>query len=76
MDVKDFCLKVARTIAADRKKFSEFDAADTRLVPDDHPAIRGWKDHADAAGRMSFRLTHNMLNGFYLTDGIVVSMGR
>ena len=47
---------------------------DTKLVPQHHPAIRGLKEYADVTRKKSFRLTCNMLNGFYLSDGIVVSL--
>lgn len=74
VEIKDFYIKVAQTIADDRDKFSDLEADDTRLMPQDHPAIRGLRDYAKITGRKSFRLTYNMLNGFYLADGIVVSL--
>lgn len=74
VEIEDFYLKVAQTISDCRGRFADLEVSDTKLVPQDHPAIRGLKEYADVTGKKSFRLTYNMLNGFYLADGIVVSL--
>lgn len=75
VDIGAFYLDVARAIARDRRRFLGLDVADTEPVRRDHPVIRGMREFADATGEDTFRLTNNMLGGYYLTDGIAVALG-
>ncbi len=73
-DKREFYRKVADVIADDKRKFADIDTSDTEIIPATHPAIRALSQFAKVSGRSSVQLSNNMLNGFYLTDGIVLLM--
>ena len=74
-DKREFYRKVAETISKYSSTLSGLDASDTEFVVDTHPAIkalsRTFKGTNETA---TIFVSDNMLNGFYLPDGIILRM--
>ena len=73
-DKREFYRKVAEAISNDRIRFLDIDTSDTELIEKGHPAIDALNGFAKVSGRRSIHMANNMLNGYYMTDGIVVLM--
>ena len=73
-DKREFYRKVAEAIWSDKSKFADIDTSDTELVETSHPAIGALKNFARVSGNGSIHMANNMLNGYYMTDGIILLM--
>lgn len=73
-DKREFYRKVAETISGERSRFSELDASDTEFMLPSHPAIKALNRFSRVSGRGSIHLRNNMLDGYYMTDGIILLM--
>jgi hypothetical protein len=72
-DKRDFYRKLGVIISANRDALGGLDSGDVEMVPAAHPAIQalGGMFRVDDA---DVHLTQNMLNGFFLPDGIILRM--
>ncbi len=73
-DKREFYRKVAEAISNDKAKFADMDTSDTELVEKSHPAISALGNFTKVSGKTSIHMANNMLNGYYMTDGIIVLM--
>jgi len=74
-DKREFYRRVSEAITQNRDLFSSLDAGDVELISDTHPAIVGISRMFKVTGpRSSAFLSNNMVNGFYIPDGIVLLM--
>lgn len=74
-DKREFYRRVSEVITKNRNLFSDFDAGDVDLISDTHPAIAGISRMFKVTGpKSSAFLKNNMVNGFYIPDGIILLM--
>lgn len=73
-DKREFYRKVAEAVSTARDDLQGIDASDTEFVREDHPAMRALSRMFHIEGKSSVHLSSNMLNGFYLPDGIILRM--
>lgn len=73
-DKREFYRKVADIISSDKSKFVDIETSDTELVDPSHPVITSLNGFAKVSGKRSIHMSNNMLNGFYMTDGIILLM--
>jgi hypothetical protein len=73
-DKREFYRRIAELITKNPDLFKDFDAGDVEMIPDTHPAILGVSRMLRVKGRSSAYLKNNMVNGFYIPDGIVLLM--
>ena len=73
-DKREFYKTVAEAIWNDKARFADIDTSDTELVEKSHPAISALNRFANVSGKNSIHMANNMLNGYYMTDGIIVLM--
>lgn len=74
IDRREFYRRLAEIITQNRDTFKDIDAADVEMMPDKHPAIVGVSKMVKVKGLSSVTLRNNMVNGFYIPDGIVLLM--
>ncbi len=70
-DKHEFYRRVAHVISKNRAVLGGLDAGDIEMVPESHPAVRGLKV-MELAGLNSVAFSSNLINGFYLPDGIAL----
>jgi hypothetical protein len=73
-DKRAFYRQVAEAISENRETLQGIDASDTEFVSETHPAISGLRAIVRMEGLGSLQMSSNMLNGFYLPDGIILKM--
>jgi hypothetical protein len=73
-DKREFYRQVAEAISENWDTLQGMHASDTELVPEKHPAITGLRAMVRMEGLGSLQMSSNMLNGFYLPDGIILKM--
>jgi predicted dithiol-disulfide oxidoreductase (DUF899 family) len=76
-DIKDkrqFYRRIAEAITKHRAKLPSLEASDTEYVLETHPAIQALSQTFQVKGTSSIYVSDNMLNGFYLPDGIILRM--
>lgn len=73
-DKLEFYRRVSEIVTKNRQILGDLDASSTEFVVDTHPAIKGLKPVIRVEGLSNTRFTHNMLNGFYLPDAIILRM--
>jgi hypothetical protein len=73
-DLRDFYHRLVSITVPHQDDLSGLDAADVEMVPADHPAIQGLNGFARLSGLGARSMRSNMLNGFYLPDGIILRM--
>jgi hypothetical protein len=61
-------------ISADYTGFHGIEASDTEMVSVEHPAIRGLRAFAPVEGLGAVHISGNMLNGYFMQDGIILRM--
>ena len=73
-DRREFYRRLAEIITKNRDTIKDIDAADAEMMLDTHPAIQGVSKMVRVKGKSSVFLRNNMVNGFYIPDGIVLLM--
>jgi len=73
-DKREFYLSLSQLIAKHPKDLESFDASDAELVSADHPAIKGLSKLMRVEGINSVHMSNNLLDGYYLPDGIVIRL--
>jgi hypothetical protein len=73
-DKRQFYRKVAEAISQHRDETQGIDVSDTEFVSETHPAIAALGKTFRIEGISSVFLSNNMLNGYYLPDGIILRM--
>ncbi len=66
--------RIAEAIARHRGELPGFDVGDAEFVSPTHPAIKALGRTFRVEGDSSVFVSDNMLNGFYLPDGIILRM--
>jgi hypothetical protein len=74
LDKRQFYRKVAEAISRHKDTTQGIDVGDTEVVPETHPAIAALSKMFRIEGTSSIFLSNNMLNGYYLPDGILLRM--
>jgi hypothetical protein len=72
LDKADFYRHVVQVVSGHRQELGDIDAADTVMVPDTHPAVRGLRGFIRLQGLGNSHFSGNRFNGFYLPEGIVL----
>jgi hypothetical protein len=73
-DQREFYRRLSELVNLHRPELAGLDASDVELVKGDHPAIKGLQGFLHADGLNSIQISSNLLNGFYLPDGIVLRL--
>jgi hypothetical protein len=73
-DKRQFYRLVAEAISKHRTDLQGIDASDTELITDTHPAISALSKTFRVEGSSSIFISNNMLNGYYIPDGIILRM--
>lgn len=73
-DVREFYRHISEAVTKNREKIGSLNPGDIELVQDNHPAIRQLRGMFRVGALSSIHLRDNMLNGFYLIDGIILLM--
>jgi hypothetical protein len=73
-DKRQFYRLVSEAITKHKDSMQGLDASDTEFVRDTHPAIQALSRMFRVEGASSVSISNNMLNGFYVPDGIVLRM--
>jgi len=73
-DKREFYRRIATSISENPTEMADLDAGDVEMVSADHPAIEGLSKMFRVVGAIHVRISDNVLNGFYLPDGIVLHL--
>jgi hypothetical protein len=73
-DKRQFYRRIAEAMSKHRAQVEGLDISDTEYVLDTHPAIKALSRMFRVEGTSSIHVSENMLNGFYLPDGIILRM--
>jgi hypothetical protein len=73
-DKREFYRRVAEVISKDRNAYSDIDISDTEFIQDTHPAIKAMKSLFRVTGLSQIHVTRNLMNGYFLPDGIILRM--
>lgn len=71
-DKHEFYRRISEIVSKNRAAVGGFDASDTEMVLDTHPAMRGIGRFLGIRGLGSAYFSGNMFNGYYLPDGIIL----
>jgi len=73
-DKNEFYGLISKVVSKHRDELFGIDASDTEFVLDSHPAIKALGVMIRVEGRGSVFVSDNMVNGFYIPDGIILLM--
>ncbi len=73
-DKRELYRLVAEILSAHRAEMPSLDIASIEFKTEDHPAIRGLGRMVHMEGIGAAPVRHNMLNGYYLSDSVVLRM--
>lgn len=73
-DQRDFYNRITEVIAQNQDKMGLLDASDIQFTKPDHPALAALSRIARVEEKSVLRMQNNMLNGFYLPDGIILKL--
>ncbi len=73
-DQREFYRRVTEVIARNQDKMGLLDASDIQFTKSEHPALAALARIAKVEGKGDLRIQNNMLNGFYLPDGIILKL--
>jgi hypothetical protein len=71
-DKHEFYRRVSEVMSRAKTELSGFDASDTLMVMDSHPAVRGVGRFISISGLASVQFRGNTFNGYYLPEGIIL----
>lgn len=74
IDKRDFYRRVSELISKNSINFQDIDASYIELIPSNHPAVQALSKMFRISGKSDIHVQSNMLNGFYLPDGIILRM--
>lgn len=74
IDKRDFYKRISELISRSAGEFQDLDASYIELIPSTHPAIQALSRMFRVSGNSDIQVQSNMLNGFYLPDGIILRM--
>jgi hypothetical protein len=72
LDKRDVYREIAMIISEDRPSFRGIDIGDIEIIDSDHPVAKGMKGMVRVAGFSSVYFSGNILNGYYLPDGVIL----
>jgi hypothetical protein len=73
-DQRDFYRRVSNVIFHNRDQLGFLDPSDIQFTKDSHPAMRALSRFDRVEGKSDLRIKDNMLNGFFLSDGIILKL--
>ncbi|WP_156330230.1 hypothetical protein [Bosea vaviloviae] len=73
-DKRDFYRRVSEIVSNNPDRFQGFDASYVEMVSSGHPAVSALRRMFRVEGQGDVSIQSNMLNGFYLPDGIILRM--
>ena len=73
-DKNEFYRLVSTVVSKHRNELFDIDASDTEFVLDTHPAIKPMGVMFRVENRGSIFISDNMVNGFYIPDGIILKL--
>jgi len=68
----EFYSRVAKIISRNRDKLGSIDASDTKLVEENHPAVKGVSKFMKLPGLGDAYFAGNKFDDFYLPDSIIL----
>ncbi len=71
-DKHDFYRRIAKIITENRATFGDINASDTEMIDEAHPAMRSLRRLIKAPGLGSISSSGNVVDGFYLPEGIIL----
>jgi hypothetical protein len=73
-DQRDFYRRVSEVISRNRDQMGLLDPSDIQFTKAAHPAMSALASFARVEGKSDVRIKDNMLNGFFLPDGIILKL--
>jgi hypothetical protein len=73
-DKREFYRKIAEIINQNPQIFSDFDAGDVEMIAETHPAMAGLKAMFKVHHNINVQIRNNMVNGYYIPDGVLLTM--
>ena len=73
-DKHEFYRRISEIISGNADHLQDLDASDIEMVTEKHPAIEGLKRLFKVTGRSPVQVATIVLNGFYLSGGIILQM--
>ena len=71
-DRHEFYRRVAEIITKNRDTFGDINASDTEMISETHPAMPGLRRLIKAPGIGSITSSGNVVDGYYLPEGIIL----
>lgn len=71
-DKHEFYRRIAEIISKHRNDLGDISASDIEMVAATHPGVLGIAQFLYAPGLVSAHFSGNMVNGFYVPDGIIL----
>jgi hypothetical protein len=73
-DRRAFYQEISKLVSEHRGALAGLDSSDVELVMEDHPAIKELRRLFKAPKEGPIHISKTMLNGFYLSDAIILKM--
>lgn len=73
-DTREFYRKLAETVSDAGRDAIGIDTADVQLMKADHPAIKALSQIFTVTGVSDISISNNMLDNFFIPDGIILRM--
>lgn len=73
-DKREFYRRVSEVISQNRDQLGLLDPSDIEFTKATHPAMSALARFARVEGKSDVRIKDNMLNGFFLSDGIILKL--
>jgi hypothetical protein len=73
-DKREFYREVVKLISENPNALGSLEAGDIEMVSESHPAITELRRMFKGTSISDIRVSNNMLNGFYMPDGIILKM--
>ncbi len=73
-DQREFYRRVSEVISQNRDQMGLLDPSDIEFTKAAHPAMAALARFARVEGKSDVRIKDNMLNGFFLPDGIILKL--
>jgi hypothetical protein len=75
-DKHEFYRRVANVISRNRDTLAGLNASETEMIKDGHPAAKGLASMMKTGPFAAVNMVGNVVNGFYLPDGILLRSTR
>jgi fumarylacetoacetate (FAA) hydrolase family protein len=75
-DQKEFYRILSEIISTHRADLGGIEASDVEIKTENNPAIKGLSMMFNVSGSAAINISQNMINGYYVPDGIILLMSR